>query len=114
MNKALATGAQKSLPAWNHERERNRAAVVYLVQAMARHGLGQMAEARADLAKGKQIALTQFPALDSGDLGREWQDMLIARILLREATTLIEGGTGGASPDQTTHWKKKLEEAHSP
>ena len=84
------TGARRDLPAWTHERERNRAAAAYLVQAMAHQQLKQGTAARADLAMATDIVQTQLPQADSGDLGREWPDWLAAHILLREAKGLIE------------------------
>jgi tetratricopeptide (TPR) repeat protein len=87
--KALATGARHDLPGWSHERERNRNAAAYLVQAMAHQQLNQSVEAHAALATGMNIIKTQFPNADSGDLGREWPDCLVARVLSREAQTLI-------------------------
>ena len=89
--KALTTSGREDLPGWNHERERNREAAAYLVQAMAHQQLNQISEARAALTNGTAIINTQFPDATCGDLGREWQDWLLARILSREAQTLIEG-----------------------
>jgi len=87
--KALTTGARQDLPGWSHERERNRDAAAYLIQAMAHQQLNQIIEAQAALANGMHIIKTQFPSAESGDLGREWQDVLVAGILSREAQTLI-------------------------
>jgi hypothetical protein len=85
----LETGAQKDLPAWSHERERNRAATAYLVQAMAHHQLHHSKEAGETLAKAIEIIEKQCPKVDDGDLGREWPDWLFANILRREAESLI-------------------------
>ncbi|MGD0814106.1 MAG: serine/threonine-protein kinase [Verrucomicrobiota bacterium] len=89
-DKALTTSARQDLPGWNHERERNREAAAYLVQGLAHQQLGQTIEARAALTSGMTIIKTQFPDTESGDIGREWQDCLVARILAREAQTRAE------------------------
>jgi len=91
--RTLDSGARQDLPGWSHERERNRAAAAYLVQAMAYQQSRQTGPAHAALAKAVEIVETQLPSLESGDLGREWPDWLIAHILLREASGLIEGVT---------------------
>ena len=62
-----------------------------MVLAMAQQQLNQPNEARATLAKGRELAETNLPKLDSGDLGPDWHDVLIANILMREAQGLIEG-----------------------
>ncbi|HEX3799884.1 MAG TPA: tetratricopeptide repeat protein [Verrucomicrobiae bacterium] len=90
-DKALATSAQQDIPGWNHERERNRMASAYLIEAMAQQELKQPIEAQSSLAKAENIINGQCPAVDSGDLGREWQDFLTVRILAREAQSLIGG-----------------------
>jgi tetratricopeptide (TPR) repeat protein len=90
-SKALTTSTLQDSPGWSHERERNRDAAVYLVQAMAHQQLKQTAEARAALVNGTTIIRTQFPEADCGDLGREWQDWLVVRILSREAERLVGG-----------------------
>jgi tetratricopeptide (TPR) repeat protein len=86
----LESSRRQNLPGWTHERERNRCAAAFLVEAMARQRLGQPQAASA-FKEGTDIVQLQFPALESGNLGREWPDWLIAHILLREAATLIEG-----------------------
>jgi eukaryotic-like serine/threonine-protein kinase len=86
----LETGARQDLPAWSHERERNRAVAAYLVKAMAHQQLNQAAEARTALSRANDIVQTQLSQPDSGDIGREWPDWLVAQILLREANGLIE------------------------
>jgi serine/threonine protein kinase len=91
LDKSLATGARPDLPGWNHERERNRAAAIYLVQAMAHQRLKHPTDAAIAMTKGAAIVQNQFPQANSGDLGREWPEWLIAHIVLREAKSLIEG-----------------------
>ncbi len=59
------------------------------ILAMADHQLKHPAEARAALAKAAEIARTKLPKLESGDLGEDWEDYLLAHTLLREAQTLI-------------------------
>jgi serine/threonine protein kinase len=89
MDQVLTTAAQKNLPGWNHERERNLKAMAYLVSSMARYEIHDIAVARESLYQGSNLIATQFPAPDSPDLGRDWPDWLMAMILLREANSLI-------------------------
>jgi serine/threonine protein kinase len=63
----------------------------YMVLAMARYRLGQMADARAAFAKGVDIAHSTLPDLRSADLGPQWQNLLHGKILMREARALVEG-----------------------
>ncbi len=60
------------------------------VLAMAQQQLKQPTAARATLAKGVAIFETKLPKLESGDLGTDWRDWIIARALLTEARSLIE------------------------
>ncbi|HEX4119679.1 MAG TPA: protein kinase [Verrucomicrobiae bacterium] len=90
-DKALATSARQDQPGWNHERERNRNAAAYLVQAMAYQQLRSTVKARDALLSATTIIKNQFPNAESGDIGREWQDWLVARILSGEAQAMIEG-----------------------
>jgi Flp pilus assembly protein TadD len=61
-----------------------------MVLAMASHQLDRRDQARAALAKGVEITETKLPKIDSGDLGPDWHDRIIAQTLLREAKALIE------------------------
>jgi tetratricopeptide (TPR) repeat protein len=88
MDKALVTAGQQNLPGWNHERERNLKATAYLVEGMARQQMNDPIVAKAALIKGVEIIETQFPPADSGYLGRDWPDWLIASLLQREAGLL--------------------------
>ena len=63
----------------------------YSVLAMALHRLNQAGEAREALSKATELAGAKLPRLDSGDLGPDWHDWIIAQTLLREAKALIEG-----------------------
>ncbi len=65
----------------------------YMVLAMTKHQMNQMEEARAALAKGLAIEEKELPQLDSGDLGHDWLDWIIAHALLKEARGLIEGSS---------------------
>jgi tetratricopeptide (TPR) repeat protein len=89
MEKAVASGARRDFPDWTHEHERNRAAAAYLVMAMAHQQLGQSAEARVRLSTATEVMRSQLPEPDSGDLGRDWADVLIVHILRREAEALM-------------------------
>ena len=69
----------------------NRDVEAYMVLAMAHAKLGRPEEARTALAKGVGIADRDLPKRDSGDLGDEWNDWVIAHQLMREARALLEG-----------------------
>jgi hypothetical protein len=58
--------------------------------ALAQQQTKQAEEARANLAQAAQTFETKLPKLESGDLGGQWRDWIIARILLQEATALIQ------------------------
>jgi WD40 repeat protein/tRNA A-37 threonylcarbamoyl transferase component Bud32/Flp pilus assembly protein TadD len=61
-----------------------------LVLAMAQQRLNRADDARAALAAGIAGMETGMPKLESGDLGGEWYNWVIARALLREAKALLE------------------------
>jgi serine/threonine protein kinase len=63
------------------------------VLAMAQQQLKRLDAARKTLAQAVDLAQTKLPKVESGDLGEDWPEWLIARILSREARVLIEGGT---------------------
>ena len=69
----------------------------YSVLAMALQRLNRAGEAREAWSKATELAEAKLPRLDSGDLGRDWHDWLIAHTLLREAKALIEGGAKASS-----------------
>ena len=69
----------------------------YAVVAMAQYRSEQAAEASATLAKGVEIAEKKLPKLDSGDLGDDWLDWIIAQALMREAKALIQGNPATAT-----------------
>ena len=62
----------------------------WMILVMAHYPLVQMDDARAAFAQGVELAQTKVPDLGSDDLDNEWQNPLIARILMREAKALIE------------------------
>ena len=59
--------------------------------AMGRHRMGQTEDARANLGRALDIIETKLPKLESGDIGVRWHDWILAHVLLREATELIQG-----------------------
>lgn len=69
-----------------------RTATVRTILAMCHHRLAQSEAAKGELAHGRVIVENKFKApLDRGDpVQGFWFDWLFARILLREATALIE------------------------
>jgi tetratricopeptide (TPR) repeat protein len=90
-NFAQAVGwTQKALSQLDTDYSRDIQA--YSVRSMAHHRLNQAGEAREALSKATELAGAKLPRLDSGDLGPDWQDWIIAQTLLREAKALIEGG----------------------
>jgi WD40 repeat protein/tetratricopeptide (TPR) repeat protein len=70
----------------------NRDVQAYSVLALALHRLNRAGEAREALSKATELAGAKLPRLDSGDLGPNWHNWIIAHTLLREAKALIEGG----------------------
>jgi tetratricopeptide (TPR) repeat protein len=89
METVQGTGAQQNLPGWNHERQRNLGASALLVKAMACSQSRQPEAARAALDQGASLVQEHLPASDSGDVGRDWPNWLMAHIFLREAKALI-------------------------
>jgi tetratricopeptide (TPR) repeat protein len=63
----------------------------YMVLAMAHYQLKHTDAARAAFAKGAEIERKKLPKLESGDIGGNWLDWIIAHSLMREAKALIEG-----------------------
>jgi hypothetical protein len=68
-----------------------------MVLAMAQYRLQQTDEARAALAKGVEIERTKLPQLESGVVGGNWLDWIIAHALRREAQALIEDASTTAA-----------------
>jgi eukaryotic-like serine/threonine-protein kinase len=66
------------------------------VLAMAQHHLGRTNDARATLAQLNEFANRQFPKNGKGG-GDAWDNWVIARVLLREATSVVEPGQTNAS-----------------
>ncbi len=61
------------------------------ILAMAQYHLKRLDEARTALAQCAEIIKAKMPSLESGDLGGDWRDWIIAHALLAEAKSLIEG-----------------------
>jgi tetratricopeptide (TPR) repeat protein len=59
------------------------------VLAMAQYKLNDPDRARATFSKAQELAETKTSKLQSGDLGNEWSEWIIAQSLLREAGDLI-------------------------
>jgi hypothetical protein len=60
------------------------------VLSMAQFKSGQTNEARNALASCSETVETKFPKLDSGNLGTDWRDWIIAQALRGEAGRLID------------------------
>jgi serine/threonine protein kinase len=65
-----------------------RAAQAEAVLALAQQKSNHPDDARASLAKAKQILDTKMPPPESADLGSFWPDWVAAQVLLREAQAL--------------------------
>jgi Flp pilus assembly protein TadD len=74
-------------------KESERDVGAYMVLAMAHHQLKQTDEARAALDRGAEIERTKLPKLESGNIGGNWLNCIIAHALMREAKALIEGNS---------------------
>jgi serine/threonine protein kinase/tetratricopeptide (TPR) repeat protein len=72
-------------------------AEAYSILAMAHSKLGQAEDAHACLVQAEKLARESMPQLDSGDLGGDWRDWVVAHALLREATELMNNS---GLPDQ--------------
>ena len=68
-------------------------AEAYATLAMAECRLKQTENSRTSLAKCVEVVETEMPRMQSGDLGSDWRDWIIAHALLAEARSLIEGAT---------------------
>jgi serine/threonine protein kinase len=66
-------------------------AEAFAILAMSQHHLNQSGEARATLKKSLDVAQTQLPKLEDGDLGQDWRDWIIAHALQSEAKRMIDG-----------------------
>ena len=65
-------------------------ATALVVQAMAEHQLGRLAEARQSLRAAHDLMERQMPTPESGTLELHWHDWLRFQILRREAEALID------------------------
>jgi tetratricopeptide (TPR) repeat protein len=68
-------------------------AEAYATLAMGQYKLKQTKESQLALAKCAEFVETQMPKIETGDLGGDWRDWIIAHALLKEARNLIEGAT---------------------
>jgi tetratricopeptide (TPR) repeat protein len=78
-------------PVASQSGDKYRTVQAHMVLAMAQIRLQRPDDARLTLAKGLEIVNTRFPKAGSGDLEDQWQDWIIANVLVREAKELIEG-----------------------
>ena len=68
-----------------------RTATIHAILAMSYYQLGQLEEARSELAQSREMIDNKFKAgLDEGDGNGYWFDWLLGRILLDEASSMIE------------------------
>ena len=80
------------------EKNSGRNATAHVIQAMSCFQLGELPLARSELAQGRNLIAAEFDkGLEAGNwkLGF-WYDWLFARILLREATAMIEKSPAAA------------------
>jgi serine/threonine protein kinase/parvulin-like peptidyl-prolyl isomerase/Tfp pilus assembly protein PilF len=75
------------------------AAMANAVLAMSDHGLGLSEQARAALGTAKELLRTNQPPSEKGslDLGENWPDWLIAKLLVNQAIALVDAGATGAT-----------------
>src|SRR5262249_58477177 len=57
-DQAAVTGARRTLPAWSHERQRNRDSTCQLLLAMIHHQQQRPSESASALAEGERILRT--------------------------------------------------------
>ncbi len=69
----------------------------HAVLAMAHHALSHAPEARQALTLARTVATSKIQPPPNGDYG-VWHEWLFLQLLLREATSLIEGATGQVPP----------------
>jgi eukaryotic-like serine/threonine-protein kinase len=81
------------------ENNPGRIATAEIIEAMACYKLGQREAAHWELEEGRELITGEFEkGLEEGNGGEGfWFDWLFARILLREAETLIEGSSSVGS-----------------
>ena len=84
----------KTLPGWTHERERNLSVAGDAIKAMAYQAVGQKTQAGETFRAAAEFADAEFPAMDGGNMGGDWKDMLAARTLLKEVQTGIGVSAG--------------------
>ncbi|HMJ66023.1 MAG TPA: protein kinase [Candidatus Binatia bacterium] len=70
----------------------NRKVQSYMLMAMAQQQSARAEQARATLREGLEFADARLPKIGRDRLGEDWNDWVIAQILMREAKGLIEGG----------------------
>ena len=83
--------AERALEVSKDTPEPSRSAAIYAIQAMARHQLGQIADARKSLADAMKLFDENWPLMNQGKLGASWHNVLIAHLLTREAVALMDG-----------------------
>jgi hypothetical protein len=68
-----------------------RIATIHTILAMSHYQLGHLDEARSELAQSREMIENKYKAgLDQGDGNGYWFDWVLGKILLREASALIE------------------------
>jgi serine/threonine protein kinase len=68
-----------------------RTATIHAIHAMSHYQLGQLDEARSELAQSREMIDNKFKAgLDEGDGNGYWFDWLLGEILMHEASSMIE------------------------
>jgi len=60
-----------------------------MLQAMTQYKLGQVQEARPTLANGLWLAKDRLPVAGQSSLGDDWNQWILAQILMREAAVLM-------------------------
>ena len=92
----LASAAEILLRVAPSSEGTHRDALAFSILALAQQRLGQHEEARAALAKAKQIIETRMPNTKQGQtFGDDWADWLQCQILCREAEHLVKEKQSG-------------------
>jgi WD40 repeat protein/predicted TPR repeat methyltransferase len=89
----------KSQESQGYAGEPSAQALALSVLAMARHRLGQTAEARQTLEQATGLIDAYLPRLAPSELSDTWHDWLIAEIVRREAAELIARATKDPTPE---------------
>jgi len=87
---AVASG-ELALELSEDREDLSQPAALHAILSMAQQRLGRTSEARQSLAAAAKILQENWPRVHEGRLGSAWHNVIIAHLLIREATALIQG-----------------------